>query len=161
MYDEYAANKGTKGYGRGWKHRMVSAYKTRRSCFLWICNSYHTYNFPSNEKMKWFVMCPVWIYTCYEMYLWTWCLRCVLNAHLTNYPTINTSLSEQTTQQGMMHGYGLLGAILRSHMNMNVNGRHVQCRCVWSVPPTSGILLIGSLNWKCIPIQYTIHSSTD
>ena len=33
--------------------------------------------------------------------------------------------------------------------------------CVIRTPPTSGTLLIGSPNRKCIPIQYTIHSSTD
>ena len=33
--------------------------------------------------------------------------------------------------------------------------------CVIRTPPTSGILLIGSPNRECIPIQYTIHSSTD
>ena len=33
--------------------------------------------------------------------------------------------------------------------------------CVIRTPPTSGTLLIGSPDRKCIPIQYTIHSSTD
>ena len=33
--------------------------------------------------------------------------------------------------------------------------------CVIRTPPTSGILLTGNPNRECIPIQYTIHSSTD